>query len=364
MTTAAPPATTAGELAKALRVLAPVRLSNTIPVMAGIRITPSSLTVSNLEVTATVPFSGLDLDVLVNAQAFRQAVEGFDPKADLLATVERPEDTSTVAGVLRLTAGRAEVELPLMVIDDYPALPDPVEATLHLDEQQYAELREVAKAASDETTRPVLMAVQVKWDTDGLYRFAATDSYRMAIYTGMREATAGEGEVLIPAESIGWLPKSDDGLGIGVRPDGTHATLYRGQATMVVRSIQGQPPAYDQFIPTSDDQAEAHFTQDALAEIKRVVDTVGPKEALRLAFTKGSADVEVSGRGENLNRKSTVTLAAPWEGDSMAVGANPAYLLWVLTYGAGRSALITPLRPVVVEDGPRRGLVMPIRLND
>lgn len=358
MTTTAPPAAvTAGEFAKALRALAPIRLPAAIQILQGVKITPAALTVTNLEVTASVPLSGLDLDCLVNAAALRTVVEGFDPKKPLVVGTED--------GQMFLRAGTAEAELPLMLADDYPALPEPEPVGLQLDEQMFAELREVAKAASADNTRPVLTGVRVKWDGTGLYNFAATDSYRMAIYTGSMQASGvAGGEVLIPAEAIGWLPKSDDGLGIGARPDGSHVTLYRGQATMVVRTIAGSTPKYEDFVPAAKDTVEATFTPEALAEIKRVVDTVGAKAPLRVTLEAGSAEVVVEGQGENLHRRSTVSLVEPWAGESMKIGANPAFLLSVLTYGAGRAAFVTPLRPICVEDGGRLALCMPIRLDD
>lgn len=53
----------------------------------------------------------------------------------------------------------------------------------------------------------------------------------------------------------------------------------------------------------------ARFTDDALAEIKRVVETVGAvnaqKRPLRLSFTPGETEVVVEFRSDDLTRRAT-----------------------------------------------------------
>lgn len=361
MTTAAiPEAVKVSHLADALHAIKGVRLNSTISVLNGIRITPTHLAVTNMEVSATVPLSGLDLDVLVNAAALRSAVEGFDPKANLIVGTE--------GGTLFLRAGRSEADLPLMEPADYPVLPEPVEVAVTLDADTFEELRHVAKMASEDTTRPVLMGVRIRWDESGLASFCATDSYRLAVWNGQLEGHGTAGDVLIPTSAVLGLPKGD-GLDIGARPDGTHVTLYRGAARMVVRSIDGQHPDPDHLIPT--EFVQARFAEDAVAEVARVVQTVGGGKPLRITLEPGSVEVLVEAADDSMRRRSTVTLTEPWAGsEPLTIGANPGFFVAMLGYGRGAFATIAhdgvskpALRPMGFEDGPRRGLLMPIRID-
>lgn len=353
----------AGLLADALKALAPIKAHASIPILTGIRLTPGQAAAANLEATGFAPVPGLDLDVLVHGQRLRDMVGSFNPDADLEAEVVRGDGE---AAILRLVAGKAQGELPMMPTADYPELPQPVGGGITFSEAQVSELKLVAQAASRDTTRPMLLGVIFEWDTEGKVAASATDSYRLAVYQTEVESNATAGKAVIPAGIVAGLGRGE--VTLSAEPDGSRVTLARDGATIVVRTISGQAPDWRQFAPEA--EAGGVLSEDGVEEIGRLVDSLGDsrKKPIRLTFTNGSPDLlaQVVDGDAGLKRETTVQLAEPWPGESMVVGANPAYFSQMLAFGHGRLGLISPLRPIVFNGPPGPGrfaIQMPIRLD-
>lgn len=359
MTTAAPPATTAGELAEALRVLGAIKLGGTIPILYGCRLTPGQVAATNLEMSGTVTVPELDVTAVIPMGLLRSTIESFDPKAPLEVEVED--------NVVKLRAGRGQADLVTYPAADYPELPKPAGPGLELSEDHVTELRHLAKVASTDFTRPVLTAVRIAWDEGGLFQVTATDSYRMGHYTGQAIETHGTArEIQIPAAALTSLPKGD-GLALSCERDGSHVTIRRGALTAVVRTVEGQFPGAARLFP---DRAEetVTLTPDGLVEARRFIASLGEmrKHPLRVTFTNGETDLLLEVVGDEGRRAVTVGLEAPFDGDTVSMYANQEFFSQMADYGGGRIGIISPLRPFIfagpLGDG-RTGLLMPIRLN-
>jgi DNA polymerase III subunit beta len=142
------------------------------------------------------------------------------------------------------------------------------------------------------------------------------------------------------------------------------ATTNSGNVVKIMRAaIDGQFPNYEQLFPETYEIAatiDPEATREQAAKILRWVSNNTPGRIVisdRLEFGyEGETDVEPVSIGRVQGNPELTT-----------IGVNPEFFAAAVEYVDSPDAkfhAIGPLRPVCLETGTRRALVMPIRLQD
>ncbi len=263
----------------------------------------------------------------------------------LLAEITRslpaaPVDLAIDGTRLVITCGNARFALPMLPVDDYPALPAMPPVTGHIEGSAFAAaVAQVAIAAGRDDTLPVLTGVRMEIEGDTL-TLAATDRYRLAVRTlkwRPAEDSATEGEAgpvtvaLVPARTLLDTAKSLSGSGVevsialGTGPSGETLAGFSGSTRQTTtRLLEGQFPPFRKLLPDSSPliaQLEIAPLQEAVRRVALVAAKTAP---VQLAFSPDHLVLEAGTGGE---AQATETLPAVYDGPELAVAFNPSYLL-------------------------------------
>jgi DNA polymerase-3 subunit beta len=187
-----------------------------------------------------------------------------------------------------------------IVADDFPSMPAISGGqTLKISAQSFKKaLQQVAFAASNDETRPVLTGVLLQVIDSKLY-MAATDSYRLA------EKQLGSNKqdihLLIPASAMQDLLRilSDDAEEIIITHDDQQTLFKVGDIELVTRLLEGKYPDYRKLIP------EKFSTKTTLKRADLV--NVTKVSSLFARESAGSVTIEVSEEDQKLSIKSVAS---------------------------------------------------------
>ena len=230
----------------------------------------------------------------------------------------------------------------------------------------------VAFAASTEESRPILNGVLWELRSDRM-RMVATNGHRLA---RMDVPTTGQGggqaDLIIPPKALEQIRRLFGGdEEIEIAKSDNHLGFRSTTTQVYTRLIEGPYPNYEQVIPRENDKS---LTADkaALAAALRRMSIVASDQThrIRMAFTNGACklSVQTPDLGE-----AQEELSVAYEGDSLEIGFNAAYMLEILKYMPTDEVRMTfkaPERAATCEpvgwDDPASfmTLVMPLRLVD
>ena len=354
-------------------VAASVPSKTTLPVLA------------NILVEATkdgLKLSGTDLDISVSTTipaSVDQEGATTLPARKLVEIVKELPNAAirmTSSGEQRATieCGKSKFKLLGLSRDEFPAFPSvKFEGGWKVAAKDLQKLiGHVAFAASTEESRPILNGVLWELRTDRM-RMVATNGHRLA---RMDVPTSGQGggqaDLIIPPKALEQIRRlfgGDEEIEIG-RSD-NHLGFRSTTTQIFTRLIEGPYPNYEQVIPRENDKS---LTADkaALAGALRRMSIVASDQThrIRMAFTNGACkmSVQTPDLGE-----AQEELAVSYEGDSLEIGFNAAYMLEILKYMPTDEVRMTfkaPERAATCEpvgwDDPASymTLVMPLRLVD
>ncbi|MEV1321988.1 DNA polymerase III subunit beta [Micromonospora arborensis] len=325
----------------------------THPVMAGILLTVADgqVTASAFDYdTAVTATLGIDSDttgrVLVPGKFLADVTKTFPDKPVAVTTT----DTTMV-----VTCGSAKLTLPLMVVEDYPALPatPPVVGTIAAVDLA-AVITRVGIAADINGNKGLEFLRGIHLTFGDTLEATASDRYRAAVGVATWQPTAGGAETaLVPAGMLIDAAKTFDGAGtvtvscdanlLGLAADGRHVTT---------RLMNNQFPihATRTFFPGRSEQPATVPTRDLIAALKRADLVRADKTApVVLDFDHGVVTV-----GAHSGDSAAVTdeqVACGYDGDPITVRFNPLYLADALTAMRSEKAelhIAHPYKPVQV----------------
>lgn len=239
----------------------------------------------------------------------------------------------------------------------------------------------VAGCASRDDMRPVLTSVHFCPDA-----VVATDSWRLYVDTG--QAT-NEASYNLPGQVIRAVKArkaermditTDGGNGRTVTVEFTTGTGVEVSANVEV--IDGQYPDYRRLFPDAWEVTAPLNVKDAgtvdpataAAKVARWCEGNRPgvlcfNERVTIATDDGNPGgkvepVTISQPVEDHRKASSKALDGEKAGE-VKIGINPEFFQAASEYVEGGTLhAISPLKPVMIERGTRRALIMPIRLND
>ncbi len=354
-------------------VAASVPSKTTLPVLANILLEASK---------DGLKLSGTDLDISVSttipASVDQEGATTLPARKLVEIVKELPHAAirMTSSGEQRATieCGKSKFKLLGLSRDEFPAFPSvKFEGGWKVAAKDLQKLiTHVAFAASTEESRPILNGVLWELRADRM-RMVATNGHRLA---RMDVPTSGQGggqaDLIIPPKALEQIRRlfgGDEEIEIGKSDN--HLGFRSTTTQIYTRLIEGPYPNYEQVIPRENDKS---LTADkaALAAALRRMSIVASDQThrIRMAFTNGACkmSVQTPDLGE-----AQEELAVAYEGDSLEIGFNAAYMLEILKYMPTDEVRMTfkaPERAATCEpvgwDDPASfmTLVMPLRLVD
>jgi DNA polymerase-3 subunit beta len=354
-------------------VAASVPSKTTLPVLANILVEASK---------DGLKLSGTDLDISVSTTipaSVDQEGATTLPARKLVEIVKELPNAAirmTSSGEQRasIECGKSKFKLLGLSRDEFPAFPTvKFEGGWKVAAKDLQKLiGHVAFAASTEESRPILNGVLWELRSDRM-RMVATNGHRLA---RMDVPTTGQGggqaDLIIPPKALEQIRRLFGGdEEIEIAKSDNHLGFRSTTTQVYTRLIEGPYPNYEQVIPRENDKS---LTADkaALAAALRRMSIVASDQThrIRMAFTNGACklSVQTPDLGE-----AQEELSVAYEGDSLEIGFNAAYMLEILKYMPTDEVRMTfkaPERAATCEpvgwDDPASfmTLVMPLRLVD
>jgi DNA polymerase III subunit beta len=306
----------------------------------------------------------------------------------LLAEIARslpPKDVRVVVESNRLTVrcGAARFNLPLLHIEDYPAVPELPATSGKVSGDVFATaISQVTAAASRDETLPMLTGVRMEISSDAL-TFAATDRYRLAErrIPWTPNASFPPAAIIVPAKTLADAAKSlgsasEVVLSMGNAADAGFLGFSAGGRQTLTRLLDGEFVKFASLWPTEATTSVEVEVTEFVAALKRVSLVAQRFAPVRLAFTDGTVQLSAEAEDESSAEEE---LEVGITGEPLTIGFNAAYLLDGLsgvTTPRATMSFTTPARPTVITsvtgleadkpdngDGSYRYLVMSMRLR-
>lgn len=342
---------------------------STLPILSNILLATDhgrlKLSATNLEigincwVDAEISVEG---SITVPAKLIAEFVNSLPP-----ATVEItvPEDSQTV----NVKGLRSSANIKGMDAAEFPQIPsnEGGESPVLLDAVLLKEMiAEVAFAAADDDSRPVLTGVLVQVSENKI-TFAAADAFRLAVRTA--ELPAGEhphGDILIPARTLIELARilpTDGPVEMIVTPNRSQVLFHTSTLDLVSRLIEGTFPNFRAIIPKESTTRSVVETREFAAAVKSAA--LFARDSSNIARVKvnpagGSGEVgalTIEATAEDLgDNVSTVNAAV--DGPELEIIFNVKYLSDVL------NTIGTPEVALEASSSNKPGVLKPVGPND
>lgn len=348
-----------------------------LPVLSGLRLSArgDEVTITGYDyeassvatVAAEVEVAG---EVLVPGRVFAEIVRSL-PDAEV--TVVR-KDAS-----VRVESADTEFTLPLLPIEDYPAVPGTARSVGTIAGSVLSgAVAAVSRVALRDESVPLLSGVSVQVADDAV-RLLTTDRYRIAVHQlPWSPAGAAPASAVVPArllaEAVKGLAGSGDvSLGLA-ETDERRFSLSRGGTASTIRLLDGAYPDVLRGMPT-EFAGEVVVDREALAgAVRRIALVADQFAAVVLEIGPDAVVVSASSEGEMGGR---TRLPAVQSNEPARVAVNAGYLLdglAMVTGGYARVSYQRNVRPALIEgcadaegteiDGRSRYYVMPRMLPD
>ena len=354
---------------------------STLPILSNILLATDQgrlkLSATNLEI---------GINCWVDAQIQEEGSTTVPAKllTDLVSRLpQAPVDLSVSDGTntLNVKGQGSNANIKGMDASEFPLIPSAEggEPPVMLDAVLLKEMiAEVAFAAADDDTRPVLTGVLVQV-SDEKITFAAADAFRLAVRVApLPGDDHPRGDILIPARTLTELARilpAEGPVEMIVTPNRSQVLFHTPQLDLVSRLIEGTFPNFRQIIP------KEHSTR-AVVETKLLAEAAKRAELFardssnitRIKVNPGGNDglepgaVTVEATAEDLGDNTSV-LSAAVDGPEMQIIFNVKYLSDVLAVvGSSEVALEAnaPTKPGVIRPVGEHDytyVIMPMHIN-
>lgn len=229
-----------------------------------------------------------------------------------------------------IRCGQASFHLPVMPLEEFPALPPVEGAQGTIDSEAFSQaVAQVAVAASKEDVAPVITGVNLSLGADSL-GLIATDRYRVAVREldwqgGFDESAAA----LVPSRTLAEVGKSLSGasrltLTHVVQGERELIAFTGDHKTVTSLLIKGNFPAVERLFPTELPHYAVIQTSELVDAVRRVQLVLEREAALRFTFTQDGLELEALGTEQ---AQASEQLDVVLHGDDIVVSLKPQFLL-------------------------------------
>lgn len=223
-------------------------------------------------------------------------------------------------------------------------------------------------AASRESTRYAFNGALLNVKNKKI-SLVATDGRRLAEARG--ELAAGpKGElrrVIIPSKTLALVDRliEDHTDAVDVQVNENNIVVRTQRATLTSNLLEGQFPPYEDVIPKETDKKMTAPTADFLSAVRRAALLSNEEtKGVRMAFTKKGLVISSQAPGAG---KSTINFACKYDGDDIAIGFNPHFLIEALKVVDSDEVtleMVAPSRPGLLRGGANfQYVIMPVNLQ-
>ena len=294
-------------------------------------------------------------DLLVPFQFVNEAAKLGDD-SDVVLLNEGDKWTLTY-----LTAG-VKVTLVIRVPDlaDFPAVPEFPAQGQPLPAGFIRTLMEALCAASTDTTRFILNSVHISSThvvaTNGTRLYASNSLALKLPESGLIVRSTDAWKVFAADEAAELFLHLKDG-------EPTHVAIAQGPWRWMAKLIEGNYPNWKQVVPKPETYGTVvTFSQEDAARLQRVLPKLpGGKDAhspLKLRVKDGCVGIQAGKAGAEVNVDLPGTAVT---GGAVATKFNREFLVAALTHGFRELRIRDGVTPLLMRDGPRLHLWMPIR---
>lgn len=237
------------------------------------------------------------------------------------ALPRKPVDISWDDTRMVVSAGSAQFSLPVMPVQDYPALPEfPTVAGTVSAEEFTAAVNQVALALTRDDAQPVLTGIRIETTEDTL-TLVATDRYRLALREVAWTPDSPEPlEVLVPGRTMVEAARvPDTGMVELCLSESLFGVTRVGWET-TTRVLDADFPPYRKLIPASFATVVTIDASEFAAAVKRVAVVSGVQVICEFAGDR----VVITAKGEL--GTATETVECVIDGPGLRLGFNPGYL--------------------------------------
>ena len=363
------------ELIKSLgHVQGVVERSNTIPILSNVKI---EATDGCLTLNAT----DLDLD-MVNSVEANVAIIGATtiPAHTLYDIVRKLPEGSQVElctvddGQMQLSAGRSKFTLSCLPTDEFPVLSGgELPYSFNITAAELRSLIDRTKfAISTEETRYYLNGIYLhKAERDGVnvLRAVATDGHRLAsVETALPAGAENINGVIVPRKTVAELRKLIDESGdeVVISMSESKIRFSFDNAVLTSKLIDGTFPDYQRVIPSGNDKNMDVNCKLFSAAVDRVSAISSEKSrAIKLILSKGLLSLSASSPEHG---SAVEEIEVNYEGDTVEIGFNSAYLLDITRQIEGDTAQVSladgnsPTILREMDDASALYVIMPMRV--
>ncbi len=343
---------------------------NTLPILANILLTTDhgrlKLSATNLEigincwVDAQIEEEGT---TTVPAKLITDFVSSL-PQAAVEMVVAEGANTLSIKGL------RSSANIKGMDASEFPQIPsnEGGDPPVSLEAVQLKEMiAEVAFAAADDDSRPVLTGVLVQV-SDAKITFAAADAFRLALRVAdLPGDDHPRGDILIPARTLIELARILPGEGpvdMIVTPNRAQVLFHTANLDLVSRLIEGAFPPFRTIIPKESTTRAVVETREFAAAVKSA--SLFARDSSNIARLKINAPDEATEEAGSITIEATAedvgdnvsTVNASIDGPSLQIIFNVKYLADVL------ATIGTPEVALEASSATKPGVLKPVGPND
>jgi len=279
-----------------------------------------------------------------------------------------PEDSHT----MNVKSQRSSANIKGMDPSEFPLSPNTEgsDPSVVLDAAQLKEMiSEVAFAAGEDDSRPVLTGVVVQVST-GKLTFAAADSFRLAVRSStLTNDSTLRNDIIVPAKTLtelGRILPSEGSVEMIVTPNRSQVLFHTENVDLLSRLIEGTFPNFRQIVPKDHTTRAEVETKEFAAAVRSVAPFARDSSNIaRIKINGGSGEGMAAGEGtltieataEDIGNNVSVINAAV-DGPEQQIIFNVKYLAEVL------AVLDTPTVALEVTSAARPGVIRPISSAD
>ncbi|MEZ7880628.1 MAG: DNA polymerase III subunit beta [Rhodospirillales bacterium] len=363
------------ELIKSLgHVQSVVERRNTIPILSNVKIEAA-------EGRLTLNATDMDLDMVDSVGANVETPGAITVSAHTLYDIVRklPEGSQVELnasgdGQMQLSAGRSRFTLSCLPTDEFPVLSGG--ELPHNFNVTAAELRSLIDrtkfAISTEETRYYLNGIYLhKADRDGVdvLRAVATDGHRLAsVEAPLPAGSENMPGVIVPRKAVTELRKLIDESGdeVAISMSESKIRFSFDNAVLTSKLIDGTFPDYQRVIPSGNDkdmEVNCKLFSDAVDRVSAI--SSEKSRAIKLVLSSGLLALSASSPEHGSAEEE---IEVTYEGDSVEIGFNSAYLLDITRQIEGDTALVSladgnsPTILREMDDASALYVIMPMRV--
>jgi DNA polymerase III subunit beta len=301
---------------------------------------------NRIEVPVTEKAAGR---VLVSGRLLAEIARALPPK-DVRVTVE--------GNRLVVRCGSARFNLPLLHIEDYPAVPELPATSGKVRGDVFATaVGQVTAAASRDETLPMLTGVRMEVGSDTL-SLAATDRYRLAErhIPWTPTGTVPTNPLIVPAKTLAEVAKSlgsasEVVLAMGTADNAGFLGFSANGRQTLTRLLDGEFVKFASLWPTEVTTSVEVDVAEFIAALKRVALVAQRFAPVRLVFSE--AMVQLSAEAED-ESSAEEELEVGVTGEPLTIGFNAGYLL------DGLSAVTTPRARMSFTESSKPTVITPV----